>query len=475
MAQRSGVSLVQRFEALPIIIVFVLLLGVVHEPGAGGFPRALYLHDLPSTLPPLILLATGLTFVIGAGEIDLCFPSIIAFSGFVFAVLFKEYQLGWLAVVAGLASGVLVGFINGLLIAKVGIPSFMTTLATQFFWAGMATVLSGGKSYALRGAEESSVWQWIVGRPFATVSSVDWLQQVSIQALWTAIIVGFLWLILTRHRFGEHTLFIGNSNDVSRVVGIDVDREKIKIFTLMGFLAACAAIILTLENKNFFGNQGQGYLLTAIASVLIGGTSIFGGRATIVGTVFGCFIIGMIEAGLVAAGLTGAWVQNGAGSHFPDRYRFLYVRGRTAAPAGVHRQPAVVSEIRKRPRGRIETGPPGRGGPNRTGRDQNAFVQFASGRRRRRRGFGGCRSGLRGRSDRQGPGDVYADGRQSRRRRDARPPDGSQGSRRSPRRGAEVAVFRLGAREDDRPVQGGDGRQAELHRDHGPPRRHRLP
>ncbi|MBV8488134.1 MAG: ABC transporter permease, partial [Planctomycetaceae bacterium] len=200
--------------------------------------------------------------------------------------------------------------------AKVGIPSFMTTLGTQFFWAGMATLLSGGKSYALRGAEESSVWQWIVGRPFASVASVPWLQEVSIQALWTALIVGFLWLILTRHRFGEHTLFIGDSNDVSRVVGIDVDREKIKIFTLMGFLAACAAIILTLENKNFFGNQGQGYLLTAIASVLIGGTSIFGGRATIVGTVFGCFIIGMIEAGLVAAGLTGAWVRTVQGLIF---------------------------------------------------------------------------------------------------------------------------------------------------------------
>ena len=316
MVQRSGVSLVQRFEALPIIIVFILLLALFMNRAPEVFLAPYIYTTFLSTLPPLILLAAGLTFVIGAGEIDLCFPSIIAFSGFVFAVLFKEYELGWLAVVAGLASGVLVGFVNGLLIAKVGIPSFMTTLATQFFWAGMATVLSGGKSYALRGAEESSVWQWIVGRPFASVASVPWLQGVSIQALWTALIVGFLWLILTRHRFGEHTLFIGDSNDVSRVVGIDVDREKIKIFTLMGFLAACAAIILTLENKNFFGNQGQGYLLTAIASVLIGGTSIFGGRATIVGTVFGCFIIGMIEAGLVAAGLTGAWVRTVQGLIF---------------------------------------------------------------------------------------------------------------------------------------------------------------
>ena len=111
-------------------------------------------------------------------------------------------------------------------------------------------------------------------------------------------------------------VFIGDSNDVSRVVGIDVDREKIKIFTLMGGLAACAAIMLTLENKNFFGNQGQGYLLTAIASVLIGGTSIFGGVATMVGTLFGCFIIGMLEAGLVAAGLTGAWVRTVQGLIF---------------------------------------------------------------------------------------------------------------------------------------------------------------
>jgi simple sugar transport system permease protein len=316
MVQRSVASIAQRFEALPIIIVFGLLIALFMYAAPEVFLSPYIYTTFLSTLPPLVLLAVGLTFVIAAGEIDLCFPAIIAFSGFVFAVLFKEYNLGWIAVVAGLASGVFVGFVNGVIIAKVGIPAFMTTLATQFFWAGMATVLSGGKSYALRGAEESSVWQWIVGRPFAAASGYDWLQQVSIQALWTAIIVGVLWLILTRHRFGEHVLFLGDSNDVSRVVGIDVDREKIKVFTLMGGLAACAAIMLTLENKNFFGNQGQGYLLTAIASVLIGGTSIFGGQATIVGTVFGCFIIGMIEAGLVASGLTGAWVRTVQGLIF---------------------------------------------------------------------------------------------------------------------------------------------------------------
>jgi simple sugar transport system permease protein len=315
MAAKGRPALIQRYEGLPIIIVFVLLLALFMYMAPQVFLQPFIYTTFASTLPPLMLLAVGLTFVIGAGEIDLSFPAVISFSGFVFAVLFKEYDLGWLAVIAALASGVLVGFVNGIIIAKIGIPSFIATLGTQFFWFGMATVLSGGKSYALRGAEESSVWQWIVGRPFAGNSTV-WIAQLPIQAFWTTVIVVFLWFVLNRHRFGEHALFIGDSNQVSRVVGIDVDREKIKIFTLMGGLAAVAAIMLTLENKNFFGNQGQGYLLTAIASVLIGGTSIFGGRATIVGTVFGAVIILMIEPALVATGLTGAWVRTAQGLVF---------------------------------------------------------------------------------------------------------------------------------------------------------------
>jgi simple sugar transport system permease protein len=174
----------------------------------------------------------------------------------------------------------------------------------------MATFWSGGKSYALRGVEDTSVYQVLVGRlPIGDASTYAWYTQISVQSIWAALIVSFLWFILNRHRFGEHLLFIGDSNDVARVVGVDVDREKIKLFTLMGALAAVAAIFLTLEDRNYFGNQGQGYLLLAIASVLIGGTSIFGGKATIVGTVFGAIIIYLMEPGLVAAGATAETVQ----------------------------------------------------------------------------------------------------------------------------------------------------------------------
>jgi len=338
MARPHNPSIFQRVEAMPIITVFVLILALFMYLSPEVFLRPYQYTTFLSTLPPIILIAVGLTFIIGAGEIDLCFPAIIGFSGFVFAFIFQagpqtvvsEFGLQpgdwwaspaaaevirWIALPAALLAGVIIGFINGVLVAKIGIPSFIATLGTQFFWYGMATVLSGGRSYALRGAEETSTWAVLVGRPFAS-SSIDWVTQIPIQALWTTIIVVVMWFILNRHRFGEHALFIGDSNAVARVVGIDVDREKIKLFTLMGLLAAIAAVFLTLENKNYFGNQGQGYLLICIASVLIGGTSIFGGRATIIGTVFGAFIIAIVEPGLVAAGLTGAWVNTARGLIF---------------------------------------------------------------------------------------------------------------------------------------------------------------
>ena len=124
MASRYNVPITRRIEGLPIIIVFVLLLALFMYTAPQVFLAPFIYTTFMSTLPPLILLAIGLTFVIGAGEIDQSFPAIIGFSGFVFAVLFKEFDLGWIAVLAGVAAGVLVGFVNGVLIAKFGIPSF---------------------------------------------------------------------------------------------------------------------------------------------------------------------------------------------------------------------------------------------------------------------------------------------------------------------------------------------------------------
>ena len=354
MADRTAIPITRRIEGLPIIVVFVLLLGLFMVTAPQVFLAPFIYTTFLSTLPPLILLAVGLTFVIGSGEIDLSFPAIIGFAGFVFAVLFKEYELGWIVRARRTSRGHH-GRLSERLADRQGRhpvlhhhPRNPVPLVRHGHGPFRRQVLRPSR----RRPNRPFGWLSLAGR-WPASTGPPWLWQIPMQALWTVAIVVFLWFILNRHRFGEHALFIGDSNDVSRVVGIDVDREKIKIFTLMGLLAALAAIMLTLENKNYFGNQGQGYLLTAIASVLIGGTSIFGGRATIIGTVFGCLIIGMIEAGLVASGLTGAWVRTIQGLVFPVRHYLLSLSRRAAKARGVLRTLPQIGGRRTKARRRF--------------------------------------------------------------------------------------------------------------------------
>ena len=150
-------SLLSRIEGLPIILVFLVLLALFMWLAPEVFLQPFQYTTFLSTLPPIILLAVGLTFIIGAGEIDLCFPAILGVSGFIFAVIFKEGQsdlvswigakdtdwiasygagqiIQWFAIVAALAGGVLVGYVNGILVAWIGIPSLIATLGTQFLW-----------------------------------------------------------------------------------------------------------------------------------------------------------------------------------------------------------------------------------------------------------------------------------------------------------------------------------------------------
>jgi simple sugar transport system permease protein len=224
----------------------------------------------------------------------------------VLAYFTRELGSPWLGFLVALVAGAVVGWLNGLLVARVGIPSIIATLATQFLWGGLTTVFSQGLSYSLGESEELLLWKILVGR----------LGPLPVQCLWALGVAGVLWFVLNRHRFGEHLLFIGDNARVAEVVGVNVAREKIRVFVLMGVLAAFASVLLTLENKNFFNTQGGGYLLEVMAAVFIGGTSVFGGQGSVAGTVAGSFIIGMVEAGLVATGLQGFWVRAVVGAVF---------------------------------------------------------------------------------------------------------------------------------------------------------------
>jgi simple sugar transport system permease protein len=297
---KMSIAKLVKIEGLTIIGVFIALMILFIMTAPHVFTGYRIYMSFLQTVPPLLILALGLTFVITAGEMDLSFSAIIAFSGFIFCFIFRTFGTPWLAFILALLSGALVGYINGLLVAKVGVPSIMATLAAQFFWNGLTILLSRGLSWNIKEIRPYFIHTLFVGRIGGIVPA---------QSLWGVGVAVFLWFILNRHTFGEHILFIGDNVDVARVMGVNVTTTKIKLFVFMGVISAFASILLTLEMINFWTTQGAGLLLPTIAAVFIGGTSIAGGYGTVIGSFFGAYIVGSLEAGVVASGIGGYWTR----------------------------------------------------------------------------------------------------------------------------------------------------------------------
>jgi simple sugar transport system permease protein len=300
----SPLAFLGKIEGLPVAAVLAVLYGVLIITAPRVFSGYRIYMSFLETVSPVLVCALGLTLVITAGEIDLSFPAVVAFSGFAFAWVFKNWHTPWAAWAGlglALACGALVGYVNGLLVAKIHVPSIMATLAAQFFWYGATVLLANGLQLNIKEVQTDIVHTIFVGRIGGIVPA---------QAFWALGLAVFLWFILNRHKFGEEIMFVGDNAEVARVMGINVEATRIKLFTMMGVIAAFAGLLLTLNINVFYPTQGGGFLLPAMASVFVGGTSIAGGLGSIVGTFFGAYIIGSLEAGIVATTISGYWVQS---------------------------------------------------------------------------------------------------------------------------------------------------------------------
>jgi simple sugar transport system permease protein len=310
---RPVLKFVGRIEGLGVAGVLVVLYGVFIATSPEVFTRPRIYTSFMQTVSPQLIIAVGLTFVITAGEIDLSFPAVVALSGFAFAYCYTNIDASW-GPWAGLGLAILVGagvgLINGWIVAWIGVPSIMATLAAQFFWYGVTVLLADGRQIALRGIRDAQIYQTFVGRIEGILPDQNGVAVgLPSQALWALGLTVLMWFILNRHKFGEAVLFIGDNAEVARVMGINVDATRIQLFTLMGALAGFAGVLVTLENWVFYPTQGEGYLLPVMSAVFIGGTSFAGGQGVVIGTIFGAYIIGSLEAGVVASGIRGYWVQ----------------------------------------------------------------------------------------------------------------------------------------------------------------------
>ena len=252
------------------------------------------------TTPQFGIIALALTFVVITGEIDLSFPSIMALGAATFCIATAHNGMPWYVGLAiGFGTGALCGLINGLLVAKLAIPSLVITIGTSFLYRGLELVLMNGTGVPLTAEQFPEMHaifrESVFGFP--------------VQTLWMIIIAIVLWVLLNRTRFGAHVFLVGDNPTSARLMGINVVWVKTGAFMLVGVLAVFAGILTSIYGYYFWPTTGEGFLLNTIASVFLGGTSVFGGTGSVVGTFVAAYIIGAINAGIVSAGINAFYTQ----------------------------------------------------------------------------------------------------------------------------------------------------------------------
>lgn len=285
---------------LGILGVFVMMWVVFIALAPRTFLAPQIYRAFMSTIPFFAIVAMPLTLAVIAGEMDLSFSSVMAIGTVAFIFAWKGTGSMWLALATGLAAGFGAGLLNGLIVVYIGIPSLVVTIGTQYLWRGAVLLLVGGQGTTLVDTRQTFLYQSLVGKVG---------RYLPLQMIWLLIIAVATWLLLNRHRFGAHIYLVGDNEKTSRLMGVPVNRTRIMAFCLIGVAAAFAGILASLQVSFFWPSLGEGYLLKTLASVFLGGTSVFGGTGTVLGTFIGSFIIGAIEAAVVAIGLTGFWTQ----------------------------------------------------------------------------------------------------------------------------------------------------------------------
>jgi len=232
-----------------------------------------------------LIIALGMTYVIATGGIDLSVGSIVGLSGMAMAKMLIAGVSLPLASAITLLLGMLMGSINGLLITRIGLPPFIATLGTMSIYRGLALIVSDGRPvYGL----SAKVLQVISGR----------VGPIPIPVIISLIAAGIAFFVIKRTVIGEYTLAIGGNEEAVRLSGVPVARYKTIVYLISGLMCAVAGIVLTARLTAAEPIAGTGYELDAIAAVVIGGTSLQGGVATIPGTLIGAFIMSVLRNGL---------------------------------------------------------------------------------------------------------------------------------------------------------------------------------
>ena len=267
-----------------IFIFFAITLG--HK----GFLDTNNLLNIVRQTAPIAIMAVAMTYVLAAGEIDL---SIGAVAGLASVATAMSMDVGGvpLAIFAGVATGLIVGVINGIISTRIGIPTFLTTLAMMGVAKGTSMWVSGTKAVPIL----SDGYNWFFGGGY--------VGPLPVLLFWMLIAAAIGHIVLRRTTFGRWVLATGGSETAARYSGVNTRNIKFKVLIISSFAAAIAGMLYAGRFQTGRFQLGEGDELSVIAAAVLGGTSLFGGKGTVVGSIMGALMIGLINNGLILAGL----------------------------------------------------------------------------------------------------------------------------------------------------------------------------
>lgn len=269
---------------LSVLAVFA---AVLHD---DGFFTVANLLNIGRQAAPVAVMAVGVAFALAAGEIDLSIGAVAALASLVAAIVVRDY--GFLAAaVAAVGVGMGIGFFNGVISVKVRIPSFLVTLGSLGIIAGIARNLNNLQSMPIRN-------EW-----FSALFGAGNIGPVSSLLIWVLAVFAVGHFALHNLRWGRHVLAVGANRTAAASVGINTARIRISALMASASAAAFAGVLLAGRLSIGRHDLGENELLTVIAAVVIGGTALFGGRASIAGAVTGALLMAMLNNGLILMGL----------------------------------------------------------------------------------------------------------------------------------------------------------------------------
>jgi ribose/xylose/arabinose/galactoside ABC-type transport system permease subunit len=276
---------------LTLVLVALILFFTWVNPRFGTLANLANVLTQTSTY---VIVAMGMTFVIAKAGIDLSVGSLLAL---VTCVFFGLIEAGWpwpVALPSMFLLAMALGAFNGLIIAFLAIPALIATLGTMVAFRGIALLHSAGKLY--------------YGLPPAIV----WLGQgkvlgVPVPIIVAALFVAFSWWLFNKTTFGVHVRAVGGNREAARLAGINVARVEVLVYTLMGFAVALGGLLWIARIDGTQATLGTAMEIHVIAATIIGGTSLFGGRGTIYGTLLGAILLSMLNNALVIAGVEFFW------------------------------------------------------------------------------------------------------------------------------------------------------------------------